>query len=301
MGQYDLSFDMKKSFLIGIGIASVGALFLSAGSIFLENVPSHVTKEQQLIAIRQIGHQLLLQAGDSTSQVLPVKELDGHVFELQFQHPLKFTTDSLIELASRSLQGSLGQQSYTVSVIKCSSNELVYGFFKGQTIETTQEPCLGREQPVDCYQIRVSFPTKLFSGTKYSYLFFLAAGTLMLVSFVGRAYTLPSKNKSVAMETGAILLGEFKFYSEQGKLIYDGNRIDLSDKEIKVLRVFSENINQSVTREQLMKAGWNDDGALISRSLDVFVSRLRKKLRADASLKLVNIHGVGYKLEILSE
>lgn len=47
-----------------------------------------------------------------------------------------------------------------------------------------------------------------------------------------------------------------------------------------------------------MKEVWQDNGALISRSLDVFISRLRKKLKDDPTIQLLNVHGVGYKLVV---
>jgi len=43
---------------------------------------------------------------------------------------------------------------------------------------------------------------------------------------------------------------------------------------------------------------WEDNGVIVGRSLDTYISKLRKKLKDDASIKLINVHGVGYKLEI---
>jgi DNA-binding response OmpR family regulator len=48
----------------------------------------------------------------------------------------------------------------------------------------------------------------------------------------------------------------------------------------------------------LQKEIWEDEGIIVGRSLDVFISKLRKKLENDSAVKLVNIHGKGYKLEI---
>jgi DNA-binding response OmpR family regulator len=75
--------------------------------------------------------------------------------------------------------------------------------------------------------------------------------------------------------------------------------ITLSEKETKALEIFARNINQVVERDKLMKELWEDEGTMvISRSVDVLVSKLRKKLSDDNSVKFINVHGKGYKLII---
>jgi DNA-binding response OmpR family regulator len=82
-------------------------------------------------------------------------------------------------------------------------------------------------------------------------------------------------------------------------LTTEHKNIALSEKETKALKIFAENINQIVEREQLMKAIWEDEGiVVISRNVDVLVSKLRKKLSDDNSFKFINVHGRGYKFII---
>lgn len=52
-------------------------------------------------------------------------------------------------------------------------------------------------------------------------------------------------------------------------------------------------------RDAIQKAIWEDEGYFVGRSMDVFISRLRKYLHVDPSVQLTNVHGVGYKLEII--
>jgi len=112
----------------------------------------------------------------------------------------------------------------------------------------------------------------------------------------GRAYP---KNKNVILnQSSAALIGKFEFYADLRKLRLGKLSVDLSDKESQLLKLFVQQINQPVAREVLMKEVWQDNGALISRSLDVFVSRLRKKLKDDPTIQLQNVHGVGYKLVV---
>jgi DNA-binding response OmpR family regulator len=56
-----------------------------------------------------------------------------------------------------------------------------------------------------------------------------------------------------------------------------------------------------VKRDLILKSVWEDNGYFVARSLDVFISRLRKYLKPDDSLRIVNVHGVGYKLEVTEE
>jgi DNA-binding response OmpR family regulator len=55
-------------------------------------------------------------------------------------------------------------------------------------------------------------------------------------------------------------------------------------------------VNSTVEREHILKTIWGDEGSYIGRTLDVFISKLRKRLEADTKVKIVNVRGVGYKL-----
>ena len=56
--------------------------------------------------------------------------------------------------------------------------------------------------------------------------------------------------------------------------------------------------NNTLDRDKLQKEVWENEGVIVTRSLDVFISRLRKKLEKDPNVRLTNVHGKGYKLEI---
>jgi DNA-binding response OmpR family regulator len=65
-----------------------------------------------------------------------------------------------------------------------------------------------------------------------------------------------------------------------------------------LLYIFASAPNEIIDRNRLQKEIWEDEGIIVGRSLDVFISKLRKKLENDSTVRLVNIHGKGYKLEI---
>lgn len=76
--------------------------------------------------------------------------------------------------------------------------------------------------------------------------------------------------------------------------------IPLSKKESKILGILTANVNQLTDRAFLLQEVWENEGVITSRSLDMFISKLRKKLDLDSSVRILNVHGRGYKLEIIS-
>jgi DNA-binding response OmpR family regulator len=71
----------------------------------------------------------------------------------------------------------------------------------------------------------------------------------------------------------------------------------LTQKEAEVFRYFMSRPNSVIKRSELLENIWGEDDYFLGRSLDVFISRLRKYIKDDASLEIVNLHGVGFKLE----
>jgi len=88
----------------------------------------------------------------------------------------------------------------------------------------------------------------------------------------------------------------FNYNSQQ---ITSGNHIvELTRKEAKLLRLFCIHLNKVIERDIIQKAIWEDEGYFVGRSMDVFISRLRKIFKDDPSVNIHTIHGIGYKLEV---
>ncbi len=80
------------------------------------------------------------------------------------------------------------------------------------------------------------------------------------------------------------------------KLYFKDAEIKLTTKENELLRLFFEKKNSILEREIALKHVWQDDSYFTARSMDVFISKLRKYLKQDKTLSIVNVHGTGYKL-----
>lgn len=92
-------------------------------------------------------------------------------------------------------------------------------------------------------------------------------------------------------------LGDILISPKRKLLQYkDGNTIELSPKEVKLARVLLESLNELVPREKALKKIWGSDTYFNGRSMDVYIVRLRKYLRPEPRLQIVNVHGTGFKL-----
>lgn len=92
------------------------------------------------------------------------------------------------------------------------------------------------------------------------------------------------------------IAGDCKLDYKNHKMYVKGNEIKLTTKENELLRLFFEKKNQVLERELALKHVWQDDSYFTARSMDVFISKIRKYIKDDERLQILNIHGQGYKL-----
>lgn len=95
------------------------------------------------------------------------------------------------------------------------------------------------------------------------------------------------------------LLGIFVFDTENQTLVSNDKVKTLTKKEVQILKILFKYKNQVVSREVILNAVWGQNDYFVGRSLDVFITKLRKYLREDTKILISNIHGVGFKFEIL--
>lgn len=96
-------------------------------------------------------------------------------------------------------------------------------------------------------------------------------------------------------------VGRFLFDYKNQRLIIDQQTTEMTQKEAELLRLFCLHKNNTVERDTILSLIWGDDNYFNGRSLDVFISRLRKYLKADTEVEIANIHGVGFRLSVKSE
>ena len=251
------------------------------------------------VLLRRIGHELLLQSGDSTSRVLPVKKIAENEYQIRFENDLTFQPDSLVNTTRRLLSKAPLARDYVVNVLNCSNSSVAYGYAISKNIKDDIVACLGRKQPRACYMINIKFKPTGINTAKNGYLL----GSLPFLAFVGFIFLRSVKPRKALPKdqcTRIFTFGSVLFDAEKRQLIINKKTIDLTGTETRLLLIFALSPNEIIERSRLQKEIWEDEGVIVGRSLDMFISKLRKKLEFDPNSNIVVIRGKGYKLEISS-
>ncbi len=118
---------------------------------------------------------------------------------------------------------------------------------------------------------------------------------LKIKIFLRRSQSLPITNGSASSK---IQIGNFVFLPDDLSLSINGDTRSLTLKEAELIRFLAENINKVLSRNEILLKVWGSDDYFLGRSLDVFISRLRKYFKADPSVKITNLHGIGFRFSV---
>ncbi|GAB3175587.1 winged helix-turn-helix domain-containing protein [Telluribacter humicola] len=260
------------------------------------------------LALRRTAHHLLLEKGDSTTRIAPVRHVNKTTYSIQLEE--SFDYDRIPGLLQESLTLHHISTGYNVAVLDCEKGELQLGYNIIDFTKAGEVPCTGRQQVGGCHQLQVTFaapspePTLPAAGIWWSgALGFLLASVGGLVWYRSTRTEGPvtAPSSSDKQRPACIQMGQTLFSPAEQSLELAGTRQSLTYRESKLLHLFATHPNQLLERDFILKSVWEDEGITVGRSVDVFVSRLRKLLLADSSLRLVAVHGVGYRLEVRPE
>ena len=255
------------------------------------------------VSLRMVGHRVLLNAADSSSRVLPI-EKNLNQYRIKFGSELMIDPDVLFSTVNEVMEESEIETGYILEVEECGSKEIVYSFKVSKLEQEDIVPCQSRDLPKSCYNLLFTFaeigpvtdlnsPGETADSKKQpSMLAFLPlfVTAILLVFIFWRRKFKPSKPSNI------VKLGKFKFDKKNSMLTLEEQNIELSHKEAELLLVLHENLNDTVERDVILNKVWGSEGDYIGRTLDVFISKLRKKLDADPAIKILNVRGIGYKL-----
>lgn len=280
-------------------------LFISRSTAQLRQDERHIE-----VSLRMIGHQVLLRSGDSSSRILPIKK-ENDRYRIQFASKFEFYPEELVATINQVVNETGIATSYIVEVEKCDTGEVVYSYEMNDLEQTDIIPCRSRVQPKACYNIlftliRPAEPIALqdvtqgasngssFKAGQVTY----AILALLLIFMLGAFVFLWRKRRNAIVDPNLIPLGDYQFDKRNTELLFKDQRTELTGKEADLLLLLYNAVNTSVEREMILNKVWGDEGDYVGRTLDVFISKLRKKFEADPKVKIVNIRGVGYKLVI---
>lgn len=105
---------------------------------------------------------------------------------------------------------------------------------------------------------------------------------------------LKRSQKNTVTEKSNYKIGNSEFDSKNYTVTSQNSTVSLTQREAELLKFFIDHQNTVLKREEILKALWGEDDYFMGRSLDVFISRLRKIFAEDDSIKIENLHGIGF-------
>lgn len=266
-------------------------IFIAVFVICNKSFAQKVEGEKQIeVSLRMIGHQVLLNSNDSTSRVLPIKKIDDR-YIIEFESEFEFKPETLVKVVDSVVKSTGLAKNYIVEVEDCITNDIVYSFQMDRLEKSDIVPCKSRIQPKSCYSLLF---TLIEPESKSQLRNIIIAALAFLLTLL--LYFLWKKRNKPSIDPNWIQLGEYYFDKRNTELIIEQKRIELTSKEADLLLLLYDSANTTVEREVILNMVWGDEGDYVGRTLDVFISKLRKKLEFDSKVKIVNIRGVGYKL-----
>ncbi|MBE9577081.1 winged helix-turn-helix domain-containing protein [Flavobacterium proteolyticum] len=264
--------------------------------VFFVNTNSDFDLSRREVLLRRIGHEILLQSGDSTSRVLPIEKIAENEYQISFEKEFSFVTDSLVDTTQRLLAKDYHVSDYIVNVINCDNSSVAYGYAISKNKKEDILACVGRKQPIACYKINIKFKPSDVITANYKY-YLLGLAFLLFVGFI--FWKLKPKKELPKIDNNKLFtFGSVVFDAQKRQLEINAETIDLTATETRLLLIFASSPNETIERSRLQKEIWEDEGVIVGRSLDMFISKLRKKLELDPNINIIVVRGKGYKLEV---
>lgn len=263
-----------------------------------ENNIEHLPAEKINLALRHTADALLRAAGDSTSRIPAIVQISDREWQVRLQQP--FSYDQLPALLQASLADHGILQPYNVTVKRCDDGTIDLGYNYLDFVANKGVACKGRSMPEGCHYIEISF---LSDDVTNKLRLKTGAGILLIFGSIAGFWFFqrqrPEEPDPNPAENKWVEFGNSRLNVSNQVLICSGISHTLTYRETKLLMLFVTHSGQLLERDYIIQQVWADEGVLVGRSVDVFVSRLRKKLVDDPSVGLAVVHGVGYRLESL--
>ncbi|PHN04897.1 transcriptional regulator [Flavilitoribacter nigricans DSM 23189 = NBRC 102662] len=265
--------------------------------------PTEADVEHEInLALREIADQLLQINQDFTTLIPPIRREGENVYLINMAIPVNYF--NLRSVVDDVLKKHRIRPDYRISLLNCETNEVSLGFLARATDIDKEVPCQSREQQNDCYNLRLALidSNEPIAGDppaqpmkRLQWLFLGLAISFPVLWMFWKRET-PVDQPANTDDGWLGMTAQTRFHPANQTLQVGEDTLDLTFREAKLLQFFYDHQNQVLERERILESVWEDEGVIVGRSLDVFVSRLRKKLKADEAVQITNVHGVGYKL-----
>ena len=265
-----------------------------------DKIGTEFSAEKVNLALRRTADALLREAGDSTSRIPPVVQRSDHTWLIRLEHTFNYDRLPAILQASFELHGIT--RNYDVAVLRCADGSIQLGYNFLDFSQNNNAPCQGRELPADCYNLQVTFAGGDDKQSRMPLAGWIFGGILAVLLFwlARKRHAESVKEQAVTQkEADWLSFGQSRLDVANLLLVCGNISHQLTYREAKLLHLFAQRPNQVLERSFILENVWADEGILVGRSVDMFVSRLRKMLRDDSSVQLAAVHGVGYRLEVI--
>ena len=301
-------------YFMGFGLLLLA--LASLGAARTVRTPPGVPSE---LLVRQLGHDYLLATGDSTSRIPALTRTEDGDWLLPLGRTVDY--DRLLDVAVATLPAG----GYHLSLRACGTRELFLGTALVLPVgpASPSPACTGREAGERCADVVVGvLPEPVVPSVGWPYalggLGFLLC-LIPLLRYVRRGGGRPAVGAVATAEPRAAGPPSIPLAPAAEPLPAAGNTtsqaigtdavldvhalelrtateaLSLTFREAKLLDYLAGHPNEVLPREQIHEAVWGEEGVLVGRSLDVFISRLRKKLRGVEGVEIQTVHGVGYR------
>ncbi len=253
--------------------------------------PNKLQDEQSKIAIRSIGDDLLKSVGNYNDPIPPIKKVDSITLRLELKRTMMIVPDSLVAISLKHLKKSITPRA-VVNVLDAKNKTTVYTY-EINHLENNNIPCLGRVLPESNYWIDVSFfrgANKISEGT----IAILGGGFVLIFSVL----LFFSKGINKQKRDNHYIIKGYKIIPDFNTIVFNGEAIQLTEKEMHIFNILIESEGELVTREYLTEEVWLKKGVVTSRSLDMYISRLRKKIKKISHTEILNHRGKGYVFKV---
>jgi hypothetical protein len=289
-------------FLLVIHVVS--AMLASAQDL----VDGALAPDKVNLALRRTADKLLRLSGDSTSRIPAVEQRNTLTWRVLLKQP--FNYNELPALLEESLNQYNIQIPYEVKVRRYEDETIDLGYHRVDLLKGNEVPCQSREMTETSHFIEITFlqnvseistPAKAensFTPWKGWVLILLPIGVIAWWFYRRKKSSPSTPSTDVAThEADWLEFGNSRLDVAGQILNCSGTKQALTFREAKLLKLFASSPDQLLERDFILQQVWADEGIMVGRSVDVFVSRLRKKLAPDTSVGIVAVHGVGYRME----
>ncbi len=295
---------MKNWMKIAIGAILLACIGLMGATGLRSGGGSAWKSESVNLALRQVAHQLYALCDNHSERIEAVEQSSPYVFSIRVEEYVDY--DQLPSLIHKTLTEFNLPTEYEVALKNCEDDKIELGYTY-IALARNGVACQGRVYDLNCSIVQLTF----YEPKKESPLFNYFLITMLLGSIIGLllfhfATSKKSGNSIVeednisaqVVDDHTIAIGKFKFDHSNQSLTTLEEVTSLTFRESKLLHYLATHPNQVLSRDEIQANVWEDEGVIVGRSLDVFISRLRKILKSDPTIQIKSVHGVGYRLEV---